>query len=54
MRLLGEAKAGIPVQMKDYYKWHDEILVGAKDGCDYPFVDTIMKGWKRCRVEVKL
>ena len=53
MRLLGEAREPIPVQVRDIGEWYDGVLVGVDVGGDHPFVTVGGEGWKHCRVEVK-
>ncbi len=53
MRLLGEAREPIAVQVKDSGEWYDEILTGALRNADFQFKDPYGNGWKQCRIEVK-
>ena len=53
MRLLGEAREPILVQVRDSGEWYNKRLVGAIGNADFQFKDTNGHEWKQCRIEVK-
>ena len=53
MRLLGEAREPIDVQMRDSGEWNNRKLIGALVNTEFPFVNECRGGWRQCRIEVK-